>query len=296
MTDHPVLPGGALPPDDVVRLLRLLKRRGAHLLTWQSGERYVRVERSGDCLGIVPVETCQRAAKAGLIEVRQGTSILSAQGRVVVEMLRTGTVGNTGNGEPTISSHASAAASDHKVEPGAKISDRPGFDADESPLAWLARRRDKDGRPLISQIEYDAGERFRADFYFARMSPRVTANWSPDAGCGRGRFACGGGAGDMRDNVVAARERVRLALVAVGPELAGILIDVCGHLKGLEQTERGAGWPARSGKIILQLALSSLARHYGLKPMPASGRVRHWGAQGYRPTLDATDAPDAGAT
>ena len=47
-----------------------------------------------------------------------------------------------------------------------------------SPLAWLARRKDKDGRPMLSDAEFDAGEKLRADFWFAQMTPRVTANWS----------------------------------------------------------------------------------------------------------------------
>ena len=89
---------------------------------------------------------------------------------------------------------------------------------------------------------------------------------------------------------MAARERVRLALQAVGPELSGILFDVCCHLKGLEEAERSAGWPQRSGKIVLQLALTRLARHYGLLPATQSSHcgntVRHWGAPDYRPTIE----------
>ena len=69
-----------------------------------------------------------------------------------------------------------------------------------------------------------------------------------------------------------------------------MLIDVCCHLKGLETAERAAGWPQRSGKIVLQLALTSLARHYGLEKPPAaaanSGSVRHWGGEGYRPLFE----------
>jgi len=48
----------------------------------------------------------------------------------------------------------------------------------ESPLAWLARRKDKDGQPMLTDAEFDAGEKLRADFWFAQMTPRVTANWS----------------------------------------------------------------------------------------------------------------------
>ena len=31
---------------------------------------------------------------------------------------------------------------------------------------------------MLSDAEFDAGEKLRADFWFAQMTPRVTANWS----------------------------------------------------------------------------------------------------------------------
>lgn len=161
----------------------------------------------------------------------------------------------------------------------------------ESPIAWLRRRKDRDGEPMISQSQFDAGERLRVDFWFAQLTPRVTANWSAVAPMDRRRRSGSGSYADMLDNVAVARERVSRALAAVGPELAGVLIDVCCHLKGLEVAEREAGWPQRSGKVVLQLALTRLARHYGLcesaSLAPARvAQVRHWGSDDFRPMFE----------
>jgi Domain of unknown function (DUF6456) len=165
-------------------------------------------------------------------------------------------------------------------------------DDGESPLGWLKSRKDRSGRPLISAEQYEAGERLRADYWFAQLSPRVTANWTALAPAETRRRGAQTDAASLRDNVIAAKARVVGALQAVGPELAGVLIDVCCELKGLEEAEKAEGWPARSGKVVLQIALTRLARHYGYLGADANGpaqgrRLRHWGTEDYRPTLDA---------
>ena len=161
----------------------------------------------------------------------------------------------------------------------------------ESPLGWLKSRKDRNGRPLISDQQFEAGERLRADYWFARLSPRVTANWSALAPSDRTRRGAPSSAADLRDEVIAAKERVMRAIEAVGPELAGVLIDICCELKGLEDAEKSHGWPQRAGKVVLALALNRLARHYGLDVPDEVRRrregIRHWGSEDYRPTLDA---------
>ena len=156
----------------------------------------------------------------------------------------------------------------------------------ESPLAWLARRKGNDGRPFLDGAQIEAGERFRRDVEQAQILQRVTANWESSIASGR-RGADAGVA--VSDIAMDARRRLGRALDAVGPELAGLLTDVCGYLKGLEIVESERGWPARSGKVVLRIALDKLARHYGLAS-EARGRDRaqalvHWGAEDYRPRM-----------
>ncbi len=133
-------------------------------------------------------------------------------------------------------------------------------------LAWLHRRRDKDGQPLISAEQLAAGDRLAADLWRARMTPRVTSVWTGVPGDGSGRRSAPGAGVDIADAVIAAKGRVERALKAVSPEFAGPLIDVCGHMLGLDDIERRYSLPARSGKLLLRTALSQLARHYGYLP------------------------------
>lgn len=171
---------------------------------------------------------------------------------------------------------AQHAALEHRTLDGA----RALVDAQESPLAWLARRK------LVGPAEFEAGERLRRDLDMGAMLPRVTANWSANVASGA-RSARGADIGDM---ALAARQRASRALAAAGPEFSGLLLDVCGFLKGLETVEGERGWPRRSGKVVLALALGALARHYGVAgeargPARAKG-LRHWGADDYRPVID----------
>ena len=164
---------------------------------------------------------------------------------------------------------------------------------EKSALDWLRERRQKNGRQLISEVEYQAGDRIRRDFWHAKMMPSVTTNYCAAFEGGR-RTRGGAPALDLRQSIIDARERVRRALVAVGQDYADLLIDICCLDRKLTEVELEAGWPKRSGKVILQLALRQLARHYGLLQDPAaknpiSRKIRHWGDGDYRPVSSYVD-------
>ena len=136
---------------------------------------------------------------------------------------------------------------------------------EESPLTALARFRGRGGAPFLEPCQVEASERLRADFTRAHMQPSLAQRWEP-VRLGR-QAGTRGGAVEITEAALSARLRVERALDDVGPELSGVLFDVCCFLKGLAEVERERQWPARSAKLMLRTALAALARHYaGPKP------------------------------
>jgi len=135
----------------------------------------------------------------------------------------------------------------------------------ESPLGWLSRRRGSEGTPFLAPEEVEAGERLREDFEIAQTGPRVAQDWQAFLVPREGHGRPGSPAEGPRD----ARDRLAAALENLGPGLADVALRACCYLEGLEATERRMGWAARSGKVVLKIALQRLAAHYGLAAGPA---------------------------
>ena len=154
--------------------------------------------------------------------------------------------------------------------------EKPGFNDAESPLSWLHSRK------MISDTQYLAGEKLRADFERAMLSGRVTTNWDTAGTGSRG----GNVAAEISDGALAARQRYQKALESVGPELATILRQVCCLAAGIEAAERALDLPRRSGRAVLGLALTGLARHYGLfGRSERRNAVHQWSREDYRPAI-----------
>lgn len=131
----------------------------------------------------------------------------------------------------------------------------------ENPLFWLSARRGRDGKPIISLLDLAAGERLQEDFFNSTAKAKMTIDLSQPY---IGKQARGFDGAPMSDRAMAARSRMQAALKTLGPGLADIALEVCCYQQGLEKAERHLGWPKRTGKIVLQIALQRLARFYRL--------------------------------
>lgn len=129
--------------------------------------------------------------------------------------------------------------------------------AAESPLGWLF------ARGIVTQRQYDAGERLRCDWERAQLAPRVTMAWDA-APVARGR---GGSAAepDLGGAQLDARRRFEHAIAAVGTGLADILWRIVCAGEGMRDAETALGWPARAGKVVLTLALDRVADYYRIR-------------------------------
>jgi hypothetical protein len=147
----------------------------------------------------------------------------------------------------------------HAIQPPLQAGS-PAINTEESPLAWLQRRKGRNGRAYLEPAQFAAGERFRLLIARAGLSPRVSSNWDPSATPG----SSSANPSDFADGTLAARDAVNEAMSAIGADLSGIVFDICGHLKGLETVELERSWPRGTARVFLSMGLSKLAMHFGL--------------------------------
>ena len=124
----------------------------------------------------------------------------------------------------------------------------------ESPLAWLHARGHLDDRL------FDAGEALRSDYERAQLPASITMRWDPVRvkSTGAGGLAPG-------ERQIAARQRFDGAIKAAGKGLEDILWRVVCAGEALPDAEKTLGWPARSGKLVLRIALERVGEFYRIR-------------------------------
>lgn len=277
----PALPAGhrTVPTDELrreaKRFLRRLSEPGAFLL-YAAGANKAGVfcEANGfdRPIAMVPLDTSAEFLRHDWIKVRSKSARvvryrITDAGR---SYLRRTLAEDARRQSPGRSDGPNPFAAQHRIEGERILADTETGEArprrvnlGESPIGWLARRRNPDGSPMLQPAEIDAAERLRADFEAAQMGPAVAQDWRKFLTPGD-RLSGTPVPGDPGDGAMAARDRVMKALAHLGPGLADAALRICCFLEGLEACEHRMGWSARSAKVVLRIALQNLARFYGI--------------------------------
>lgn len=121
----------------------------------------------------------------------------------------------------------------------------------ESPLTWLH------ARGHLTQRLLDAGEALRTDYERAQLSASITMRWDPVRVKSTGERGLA-----ASERQVAASQRFDGAIKAAGRGLEDILWRVVCAGEALPDAEKNLGWPARSGKLVLRIALERVAEFY----------------------------------
>lgn len=130
----------------------------------------------------------------------------------------------------------------------------------ESPVTVLARRRDKAGKAFLDTPLVQAAERLREDFVTAKLD-------AVDLSCAQDLIKALEARKVPGPNIAppgtkAARKRVLDVFRDLGPGLGDMALRCCCRLEGVESAETALGWSARSGKIVLRIALQRMSRQY----------------------------------
>jgi hypothetical protein len=275
------LPNPATLDREARRILRRLCETGAVLAVAEQMEKAVVVRDSGvDGAGARTAVVDRAIARAMALQdwiscpkpgkisrYRITPTGRSALGRMLAEaenQARSNQENGFGEAQTTFAGQGHDPAD---AAPVTLRSRRQRYSATESPLTALARRKDRDGKPFLDGDLVQAGERLREDFELAQMGPRVTQNWDSFLTSGTSKGAI---SGKGSDGSAMARDRMARALADLGTGLGDVALRCCCYLEGLEVAEKRMGWSARSGKIVLRIALQRLRQHY----QSLSGRDR----------------------
>lgn len=265
--------GGAqpVPARQLIRLLRALEIAGGSAKAHQGAEDRVAIRHGGRELTF-PASLVGDCRRDGLVRREADTLHLEPEGLSRLRRLQFPDMAFQGQ-------HAELARRRIELPSGCQS---VLVNEAESPVQRLSVRKGRNGKPFLSQAQSAAANRLRHDFEQGRLQPRMGVRLD-GTNAGRSRSA----AVELSDFALDARRRVERALDCLERDLAGVALDVCCFLKGLEQVERERQWPPRSAKLMLRTALSVLACHYGLDARAAGRRraILQWGDETYRPSL-----------
>lgn len=135
----------------------------------------------------------------------------------------------------------------------------------------------RDSAPFLLPHHVEAARRLAHVFERSRLRQRVTMSYDPTRTGGRSSGSPV--QGELSASTADARKQLADIAAMMPADCWAVLFDICGLDRGLQDVELDRDWPRRGGKLVLRIALSHLAAHYGLQA-EARGRdaqrQRHW--------------------
>ncbi|SMH57141.1 hypothetical protein SAMN05661107_3360 [Maritimibacter sp. HL-12] len=250
---------------DTLRTLRALLEPRNLLVVAEGVEDAVVVHNAGDDRPIRRAVVGREVAEAlALRELIAGTQVgriarytITAEGRAEAGRLIAEAESRRASGA---GQSDDAAGTPTRLPKARRVEPRRRPVGADAPLHVLARRRRTDGSFFLPPELVAAAIRFRESYEIASINGGVTRDWDKLVA---GRVSSGRVAnGSAPTRRLEAEESLSAAIRALGPDLAeSVILAVC-HEEGMEEIEDRLEFPARSGKIVLRIALRSLQRHY----------------------------------
>ncbi|SFQ54729.1 hypothetical protein SAMN05421853_10979 [Roseivivax halotolerans] len=233
----------------MIEILARLGEAGAVLAVAEDMEKAVVVKETPD----------GGSARTAIVEA------VMAEAMALRNWIACGTLGRvsryriTTTGRQVLAQRSSALKDDASTQSApvlaAETEQRRRFSSSESPLTLLARRRMPDGTSFLSPDHVRAGVWMREDFELSGLSPREALRVLDEDAKGTEQ--------DLgRAGHAAARRRLVSSLRYLGPGLGDAALRCCCLLEGIETIEKHLGWSARSGKVVLRIALARLHSFY----------------------------------
>ncbi len=252
-------PASSCPPDQSLNknVINLLEPKNAVLVMSENVEM----------AGIFLISSESEPQKLGLAPRAHAQSMIASGALHCVSAGRLSRYVLASNLQPQ--NECAEAPQAFQTRPNPAIETEPVFKGSpETPLMTLARRRNKDGSYFLKRALVAAGNRFHDDFEIAQTV-------RPDGFSHEDWLRCASGAalsgGSEKQQLLI--ERVAATLRDLGPELSDISLRCCCYLDGLELSEQSLGWSARSGKVVLRIALQRLKRYYESHIGVENGRI-----------------------
>lgn len=119
----------------------------------------------------------------------------------------------------------------------------------DPPIIALSRRRDRSGEPFLKSHHIAVAERIREDYEIASLTDKNLATWSYMEGLIKD---------SPKLDMTKAKDRLIAIIASLGPSMGEAVYRCCCLLEGLESIEKRKFWSARSGKIVLRIALECI--------------------------------------